>query len=105
MGVCVCPCDSPGVVDENVKLTQWGEERFHGRRVPQVDAVLVDPVNGRALRFEQVRDRAPDPLGRSGDDGGLPVEMSHVSVFFLLLMRYGHIADGPVGTECPVDVH
>ena len=99
------PLDSPGVVDENVKLAQCGEERVHGRRVAQVDAVLVDPVNDRALRFEQVRDFAPDALRRSGDDGGLPVEMSHVSVFFLLLMRCRHIAGGPAGAEGPVDVH
>ena len=99
------PLDSPGVIDEDVKLSQLGEERVHGRRVAQVDAVLVDPVNDRTLRLEQVRDLAPDALRCSGDDGGLPVEVSHVSVFFLLLMRYRQIAGGPVGAEGPVDAH
>jgi hypothetical protein len=41
----------------------------------------------------------------TGDDGGLAVELSHVSVFFLLLMWCPRIAGGHAGTEGPVDVH
>ncbi len=37
--------------------------------------------------------------------GGPCPPMSHASVFFLLLMRCRHIADGPAGVEGPVDVH